>query len=148
MCLNLTPATVLVIAVLVPSLWQLGRQLTALRWRSTAGIIRGHRIRRRFGPNDETFYEVVPEYSYQVENVGLVGDRLSFSDKSAAMTQSQALEAAGARYPEGGAVIVYYDPRHPERSVLERDINYVIPLIAVLAAGLFAQAGHVFACRT
>jgi hypothetical protein len=146
MCITWSPGAFFAVAFLLPGLWQLARQGIALRWRPTTGLVEDHVVRRRLGPEDHAFYEASPTYSYQVDGRTLRGDRLSYADTSEGTTREDALSKMRARYPAQSEVVVYYDPGNPERAVLERDINYLRPLISLVTAGIFATASKMFSC--
>jgi len=128
------------------SLWNLARQLTALRWSSTQGVVEDHVVRRRVGPNDETMYEASPRYAYEVGGARFRGDRFSYADTSRMDTQQGAVEAIARRFPAGSTVAVYYDPRHPERAVIDRGMRWFRPAVGLAAGAFLVVASRMFDC--
>lgn len=82
-----------------------------------------------------TSYHAHIEFDYEVDGKALHGNRRTY--KVMASSQSAANEAVAA-YPTGSSVTVSYDPKDPERAVLEPgwDWSNAIPI----AVGLFAIA--------
>lgn len=70
----------------------------------------GHRIEQR------NFANVV--YEYTVRGKTLRGNRVSIGEDRGNFEVAETL----ARYPAGKAVTVYYNPVHPDKAVLERDL--------------------------
>ena len=88
-----------------------------------------------------TVWSPVVEYVYSVDGREHHGARIAFGGKLAG-GQSLA-EAVTARYPEGGAVTVCYDPRNPSFAVLEPRIALAWPALVLAVA--FALAAAFFA---
>lgn len=84
-----------------------------------------------------TFYEAVVEYAYSVNGREYHSTQLSFGGKIAG-SQARA-EAQAARYPEGGQVMVHYDPKNPANAVLDVEIAHGVMWI-VIALAFFAAA--------
>jgi len=84
-----------------------------------------------------TMYRPTVGYSYEVRGRSYRGNQIKL-----AMTldgsQSYA-EKAAAKYPEGGAVDVHYDPANPGNAALENPTGATW-IVAVLALGCFAIA--------
>ncbi|MFT4121584.1 DUF3592 domain-containing protein [Bradyrhizobium sp.] len=57
-------------------------------------------------------------YEYSVGGRKLRSDRISIGEDIGNFEVAEKL----AKYPAGAVVTVYYDPRHPDRAVLERDL--------------------------
>jgi hypothetical protein len=146
MCERTISVVVIALAFLVSSFWQLYSQSRAQRWHSIKGMVVGYQVRRTMGPERESFYEVDPTYAYTVEGMHFTGSRLSFADKSEALTKAQAIERARQRFPDGKEVTVYYDPRAPERSVVDREARYLLPLAGMAVAVVLIMASHPFSC--
>lgn len=146
MCERTLPVLAIALAFLLSSLWQLYRQSRAQRWYATKGTVVGYQVRRTMGPDRESFYQVDPKYSYTVAGTHFNGSRLSFADKSEALTEVQAIERAKQRFPSGTEVTVYYDPNAPDHSVVDRAAGYVLPLVGIAVAVALLVASHPFAC--
>lgn len=125
----------------------------AAAWKTTPGrITRSRPVTRRVrgveshdralhGQDLETrnFAEIA--YEYHVGRKRLTGKRVSIGEDRGNWQVAETL----ARYPEGAAVLVYYNPARPSEAVLERDAPEGVfrtlgTLIAVLVAGLAAAA--------
>jgi hypothetical protein len=80
-----------------------------------------------------TYYPKI-RYQYEVGGKSYTADRMSFSGGEGGEKKSES-QAVVNRYPSGQKVIVYYDPKHPEKAVLERGLIWktFIPFIAGLA---------------
>jgi len=57
----------------------------------------------------------------EVEGKIYACDRMSFSGGEGGEKKSES-QAVVDRYPSGHKVIVYYNPKHPEKAVLERGL--------------------------
>ena len=79
-----------------------------------------------------TYYPKV-RYQYEVSGKTYTGDRINFSGGEGGEKRGQA-QAVADRYPAGQKVVVYYDPKHPERAVLERGLIWktFMPFVAGL----------------
>jgi hypothetical protein len=118
-------------------LWAGARIMPALRsvaWPSTEG-----EIVARDMDSSLVRYNPVVEYRYEVGGSEYRGHRISFAPT---LTVSNADRALGAfhTYSPGRKVDVYYDPAHPDRSVLEPGMNWLLGghLLAGLALLAFA----------
>ena len=80
-----------------------------------------------------TYYPKI-RYQYEVGGKIYIRDRISFAGGEGGEKKSEA-QAVVNRYPSGQKVIVYYDPKHPEKAVLERGLIWktFMPFIAGLA---------------
>ena len=104
-------------------IWAGARMMPALRslsWPSTEGEILARDL-----DSSPLRYNPVVEYRYEVGGSQFRGHRISFAPT---MTVSDADRALGTfhKYLPGRKVDVYYDPTHPERSVLEPGINWLL----------------------
>lgn len=82
-------------------------------------------------------YRLAIRYTYVPGGGVLTGTRLFFGDDLWTLTGAQA-EQLRAKYSAGAAVQVYYDPRHPERAVLQPGIH--VGTIVGFAVSLFVAA--------
>jgi hypothetical protein len=78
-------------------------------------------------------YQPILEYRYEVDGVQRRGSRISFAPTFNRHAFERAL-VVFHRYPPGKAVTIYYDPRHPERSVIEPGLSW--PLAMQFVGGL------------
>jgi hypothetical protein len=80
-----------------------------------------------------TYYPKI-RYQYEVDGKIYTGDRISFSAVEGGEKKSES-QAVVNRYPSGQRVIVYYDPKHPNKAVLERGLIWktFMPFIAGLS---------------
>ncbi len=86
----------------------------------------------------QTFFRPSIVYAFEVDGQQFISDQVSFGGQiswSSPRFSQQGL----ARYPEGSAVSVYYDPQNPTDSVLERRGSGVI-LLVIITAGLLGLA--------
>lgn len=99
----------------------LGRQ--SLRWLRTDGVVESAEMKtQRPGDASSTpAYGATVSYEYRAGAVNYTGTRLCYGDYA-----SGGGAHAGdiiARYPPGAKVAVFYDPRDPERAVLEPGVH-------------------------
>lgn len=133
---------VFIAVALARSIWQASTQVANGKiWSATSGEIlqSGLDRPRTGGADDEPDCGVMVRYRYRAAGKDHEGDRLAFGAK-ALMTQAAA-EAVVARYPVGAKVKVYFDPRHPARSVLER--KSATPFAHYVFLGVFAAVGGI-----
>jgi hypothetical protein len=102
---------------------------------------RGFRRRR-------TYYYPVVQYRYRVDGRDFLGERITSDSvrvlgaRSDERSRNRGLvQRILARYPEGAAVRVYYDPDDPNRSVLEPGVTRGAQLKAALGSLLFVAGG-------
>jgi hypothetical protein len=86
-------------------------------------------------------YQPLFEYRYEVDGAPFRGSRISFAPTLNRRAFERAL-ITFHRYPPGKAVTVYYDPAHPERSVLEPGFSW--PLATQFFGGLLLIAVALF----
>jgi hypothetical protein len=108
------------------ALWAAGGDLyewwRARSWPATPGTIVSSRLSGRAA-------EV--RYAYQASGRKLTARRVHIGEFSGIESYARAVVA---RYPAGSSAAVYYDPKRPERAVLERPVPWVYVLL--LAMGL------------
>ena len=68
------------------------------------------------GEEERNFAKIV--YEYTVDGEKLRGDRVSIGEDLGNFEVAETI----AKYPVGTVVTVYFDPRHPNKAVLERDM--------------------------
>ena len=81
-------------------------------------------------------YYPVLQYEYAVGAATYQGRRWSFAQPAGTQESAQAVVD---RYPVGKAVTVYYDPKNPSSSVIERTMQGV--WIILLVGGVFLFVG-------
>jgi hypothetical protein len=91
------------------------------------------------GGTTVTVWSPLVEYGYQVGTRSYHGSRVAFGPEVAG--GRDLAEAVVARYPEGSAVTVHYDPANPAHATLELNLAHrwvalLIPL-ALFAIALF-----------
>lgn len=95
----------------------------AVAWPAASGRIVSSRVESHMESvggrqgNRVRFYQAVVEYAYTVGSREYHSTRLSFGPKEE--TAQAPAEAKAARYPEGSAVTVHYDPENPASAVLD-----------------------------
>jgi hypothetical protein len=85
-----------------------------------------------------TTYDATIMYSYEVGDQSYQGNRRTFTNVRTGSRRR--VEQILARYPQGGAVSVYYDPANPAESVLETGVNTFAYVVLVIA-GILVLAG-------
>ena len=97
---------------------QLRSPLGSLRWPAADGEITSSALQ----PVGDDRSRFAVRFQYTVRGQTFSGSRRSFQENVTAEGASHPNETAAAlaaRYPPGKPVKVYYDPLHPDRSVLE-----------------------------
>jgi hypothetical protein len=117
--------------------------MAAARWPSVTGKIIASRAESRKeltqggGSQTMTVWSPLVEYSYRVNERDYHGARIAFG---ASVSAGRAFaETIIARYPNGSAVTVYYDPSNPSFAVLEPRIAFALRTLLVMVA-FFAAA--------
>jgi hypothetical protein len=106
-------------------------------WPKTHGLVKSATVaqarRPRVGPAGRPRIS----YEYKVDGRTYESDRVAFS-----MTSTpRAVEKTMRRYTPGALVEVYYDPRQPERSVLEKPWGVVGTVVLLVCGAILAGAG-------
>ena len=108
------------------------------KWPSAEGKITSSYVQKQVrsikdSSKKPTYYPKV-RYQYEVGGKIYISDRISFSGGEGGEKKSES-QAVADRYPSGQKVIVYYDPKYPEKAVLERGLIWktFMPFIAGLA---------------
>lgn len=111
------------------------RGLRTRSWRRAEGrVVRSGVGRESEATGEGTVDRWRAEVSYRYEAAGRVRDGSAVRADDPGSSSSDRAERTAARYPEGAAVAVYYDPADPDRAVLERGVGSG-------PAGLLAGAG-------
>jgi Protein of unknown function (DUF3592) len=130
---------VLVLLFFIAS-WRMSRR--AADWPLVRGtVIRSATERVQSGESGRTtvVHTPVVEYGYRVNDVDYVSRQIKLG---MALSGSEAYAAGvAARYPEGSAIDVHYDPANPSNAALENPTGLHWLLFAASAA-LFALAAH------
>lgn len=91
-------------------------------WQPTPGIILSSEIKEHAAvdpaKNTSTIFSPVIRYQYSCTGNVFIGSRIAI--RSTETTQAKARQTVD-RYTAGNSVTVYYDPLHPEETVLERN---------------------------
>ncbi|MCU0489642.1 MAG: DUF3592 domain-containing protein, partial [Anaerolineales bacterium] len=133
-------------AWLLISTYQGQREAQAsLTWPSTRGLVSDLRIETNVQENDngpDTFtYEPVVVYSYKVNGETYTSDRLSANAPWGYAFGSQEEAAEFLRnYPLGTQLVVYYNPDHPRRALLDRTAPADPGIVYILGWGLVGLA--------
>ena len=94
-------------------------------WSSVQGEVTESRVvsdtKRKSDGRRETYYRANVIYRYEIETTEYTCNKVSFGEVSTDRT-SLAHEVV-KRYPTGKEVQVYYDPKNPEKAVLETGVN-------------------------
>mgnify|MGYP001039386955 CR=1 FL=1 len=79
-----------------------------------------------------TTYGATIQYNYAVAGQSLEGNRRTFTDVRT--SSRRRAEQILAKYPQGSAISVYYDPENPTESVLETGVSWSAYALLALAA--------------
>jgi hypothetical protein len=115
----------------------------AATWPSVRGTIVSSGVEsydKREDGRTTTYYTAAVEYAYQVHGVEYHSRQINLGVTTSG-SQAGAAKAA-ARYPQGAAVDVHYDPENPSSAALENPTGYTWLL---LGAALFCFAVAAFA---
>lgn len=109
----------LIVANLVYALWTSKQQVAAgKRWSKTVGKIVGSSVSSpQVMSGDEAECTVDIRYQYRVGAKDFEGSRIRFGGH--AQMSQMAADALTAKYPQGAAIDVFYDPKVPAHAVLE-----------------------------
>ena len=94
---------------------------------------------------DKSKWKWEPEVAYRYEVAGNVfeNNRIRMGIGSLSYDSHHLATRSISDYPEGGKVLVYYDPHYPQSSTLEKGVSiyvylgFVISLVAIVAGVLF-----------
>jgi hypothetical protein len=121
------------------------RARAAARWASAPGRITSSRVDWDLsldGGARTRSYRVHLVYEYEVDGRKLAGKRLEFGDSLFGwMGSRKSARSLQESFPEGRAVTVYYDPAHPERCTLSREVDEQRFRMLLVAAAIIAAAG-------
>ena len=115
-------------------IWSAAEGVLAAKWPTVSGLVTSTRVDKhytRFGPR----YEPIVSYTYQVMGASHSGSRLSFWGDESMSTEGAQKKLDD--YPPGATITVRYDPRKPNRSVLEHGLRLGPILSACIMASLF-----------
>ncbi|MBS0292040.1 MAG: DUF3592 domain-containing protein [Proteobacteria bacterium] len=113
----------------------LRQRLRAAQWPVVAGVVTFSGVRSQavqFSGSQTTMYQARVEYRYEVGGQAYTGWKLGLAP--AAASDRGAAQAKAARYPEGKAVQVRYNPQEPGQAYVEN--SSALQWIAMLLAGL------------
>ena len=139
-------------ALLFGVAWLFHLARSSRSWASAPGRVTASKIDRSFDMTapmrmDNRF---LVTYKYEIAGRTLTGHRVAFGDSfRAATTSRDRAERTGRDYPQGQAVTVFYDPAHPGRCTLARDVDaagfYKLLAVALglLVVGLAVSNGQI-----
>jgi hypothetical protein len=132
--MNFDPSVMLYLLGVVPlaiGLWQLKRCFNQKSWSITEGIItRSEIVTTRTGKGGAM---PIICYEYQIKSKKYTSTKVTEGNFTLGIDYSARLVIK--RYPMGLAVNVFYNPDHPEQSVLERRVTVGVYLWIVV--GIF-----------
>lgn len=95
------------------------RRNASIHWPGTNGVVSAAGLKVYIQkPYTEPFYELNISYSYFVDGIPRVGNRISFADSIRTFRKDVGLDWLSRNYPVGKPVTVYYDPANPDFCVL------------------------------
>jgi hypothetical protein len=108
------------------------------KWPSVEGKVTSSYVQKQVrsikdSSKKPTYYPKV-RYQYSVGGKTYTGDRIRFSGGEGGEKKSES-QSVVDRYPSGQKVVVYYNPKHPERAVLLMGFTWktFMPFVAGLA---------------
>lgn len=127
------------LGVLAGLQWNRRKSQDTTRWSRTPGQVEYSTVQvKNPGPdNDIQKYFAYVRYAYQVGGATLHNDEVWLNSKHQAKTYDQA-ELIAERYFPGRKVMVFFDPRNPERAVLEPGFHAGAYVDAFRSAWMFA----------
>jgi uncharacterized protein DUF3592 len=117
---------------LVIGLWHLKKCISLFSWNETEGIILESKIVPGTGAKGSSARPKIL-YEFEVNGQKHISDQVSEDNFTSGILF--AIESVINRYPFGRKVKVFYNPDHPEQSVLERRIT--LGTYLWLAVGIF-----------
>ena len=130
--------------------WLFFMERSAATWKSVPGRLESAEIQSSLdgeGRGSRT-YRIIVTYEYEVDGRTFSGHRVTFGDSFWGWKTSRlSAEAAQKMYTAGQEVSVFYDPNHPERCTLVREIDrhraYQLVAVGVIliAAAVAAMNG-------
>lgn len=125
-------------AVALFAIYQFVTALRTYRWPTTSGTVRGTGVDTSSGSEGSTKYSPEIRYEYEVDDTSYVSSRIAVDDWPSFGSRSRARSWL-EEYPDGDEVTVHYDPRRPDRSVLEpRGVLQAFFLLVLVGLGLAA----------
>ena len=109
----------------------------ALTWDQAEGTIVGHTV-EALETTGEPLYRSVASYSYRVEGVLYIGNRLPGGPSEETGLEGDA--GLFSDYPVGSTVAVLYDGRDPGNAVVDRGMSLFV-LVLVMIGGYLAALG-------
>jgi hypothetical protein len=106
--------------------------LASRSWPQAPGQVTESKVESWKDSEGDRSYQAVITYRYKVNGSGYTSDRISFGDHAG--SGSSHAHRLVRRYTAGKAVQVYYNPDHPERSVLEPGLTPLTFLFLGLAS--------------
>lgn len=118
------------------SAYSIWRGLSTLRWTSTQGKVLESKVVRSLMASEDKGpgYEPSVQYEYSVAGKEYKGSQIALV-QALRFTRGRAEDIA-RQYREGSRVTVYYDPKDPSSSVLQRGMTTFAPFVGLLA-GVF-----------
>lgn len=117
------------------AVYRLVSALRTYRWPTTTGTVRGTRIRSSSGEGTTTYRPKI-RYEYEVQGTSYVSSRIAVGDWPSFRSRSKARSWL-EEYPDGDQVTVRYNPRRPDKSVLEpRGVLGSLFLLVLVGGGL------------
>lgn len=112
-------------------------------WSTTTGKITSSSISDLIGSPafNAVGWHFMIKYEYKVNDKSYISDRVNYS--STGSSNIEFAKSYVAKYPLGKSVLVYYDPAHPEKSVLEpnvKDFEVIYLLAGCLLSGVFVSS--------
>ena len=139
-------------ALLIGVAWLFHLARSSRSWASAPGRVISSKIDRSFDMTApmRMDHRLLLTYEYEVAGNTLRGHRVAFGDSFWAATSSRdRAERIGRDYPQDQAVTVFYDPAHPGRCALTRDVEaagfYKLLAVAfgLLVVGLAVSNGQI-----
>jgi hypothetical protein len=124
-------------ALLLLALASIVQALRIRGWPKTHGLIKSATVAQARRPRLSPAGRPRISYEYKVDGRTYAGDRVAFSTTNT----PRAIEKTMQRYAPGALVEVHYDPRRPQRSVLQKPWGVAGTLVLLACGGMLAGAG-------
>lgn len=104
------------LVTLLPTIYVIHQGIASRSWPCTTCTIQSSRIELE---DDSGSIRYAPRvtYCYQVDGAELCSDRIRFACES--QNDRRTVQRTISRYRKGARALVYYNPKHPQQSVLE-----------------------------
>lgn len=127
------------ILVLGPSI-QIYRGILSQFWHETTGVIEHSEVVVIQDPDGAGFQPDI-RYAYEIDKNVYNGSKVLYGGKTIYTLETmKAAKDVTQKYPKGKKVKVYYNPKDPHSSVLEKGFNSLLIITILIGIGLLIKA--------